>query len=188
MNLYLLGLMIYLVLIAPLRISFRLRTGRRPGYMLRVQAAGLPFYRRRTDEDPGDEKAIRQQDMTKQLKPENLRLIRVLLSKPVRRAIRRAVQVNLLSVYVHISQPDAAQTALLYGALRSAALPLIRHKALPLRIHLKADQLGQGSEVLIRCIISLRLGSLFPAALAWLRQYRRSAPQAAKEEEYAASH
>lgn len=186
MNPYLLGLMVYLLLITPLRISLRLRAGRRPGYMLKVQVVGLPFYRRRKDEDPGDEKALRQQDMTEQLKPENLRWIRVLLSKPVRRAIRRAVQVKLLSVYVHISQPDAAQTALLYGALRAAALPLLRRKAF--RIHLKADQLGLGSEVLLRCIISLRLGSLFPAMLVWLRQYRRSAPQAAKEEEYAASH
>lgn len=188
MNLYLLGLLVYVVLITPVRISLRLRTGRRPGYMLRLQAAGLPFYRRRKDEDTGDEKPIHRQDMAKQMKPENLRTLRILLSRPVRRAIQRAVRVELLSVYVHVSEPDAARTAVLYGTLRAVALPLCQAKLLPLRIHLHADHRGQGSELLIRCIISLRLGSLFPAALAWLRQYRRAALQPAKEEDYAASH
>lgn len=187
MNMYFISLLVYLVLITPVRISLRLRTGRRPGYMLRLQAAGLPFYRRRRDEDAGDEKPIRQQDMTQQLKPENLRMLRTLLSRPVRSALRRAVRVEVLSCYVHISEPDAAKTALIYGALRAAALPLCSGQ-LPLRIHLHADHRGQGSEVLIRCIISLRLGSLFPAAVAWLRQQRRAALQASKEEEYAASH
>ncbi len=188
MNFYFLSLMVYLVLILPLRVSFRLRTGRRPGYMLRVQAAGLPFYRRRRDEDPGDETPLRRQEMAEQLKPGTLRQLKVLLSRPVRSAIRQAVRMEVLSVYVHISEADAAKTALLYGALRTAALPLCTIKELPLRIHLRADHRGLGTEVLVRCIISLRLGSLFPAALAWLRQYRRATMQASKEEDYAASH
>ena len=61
-------------------------------------------------------------------------------------------------------------------------------QAFPLRIHLRTDFQGQGSEALVRCIASLRLGSLFPAAIAWLWQVYRHRQTRSKEEDYAASH
>ncbi len=188
MNLYLLGLLVYMVLITPLRVSLRLRAGRRPGYLLRLQAAGLPFYRRRKDEDTGDETPVRQQELTDQMNLKNLRLLRILLSAAMRSRLKKFVHLERLSLYLHISQPDAAQTALLYGALQTVAAALAGQRTLPLRIHLKADMQGQGSEALIRCIITLRLGSLFPAALVWFKQTRKAAKKASKEERYAASH
>lgn len=188
MNLYLFGLLIYMILITPLKISFRLRAGRRPGYLFRLQAAGLPFYRRRKDEDPGDETPVKQQEVAAQMNLKNLRYLRILLSASMRGSLRRIVHLEWLSVYIHISQPDAAQTALLYGALHALASMLGKQHTLPLRIHLKADLRGQGSEALVRCIITLRLGSLFPAALAWFTQMRKAARKASKEEQYAASH
>ena len=184
MNLYLLGLLVYMVLILPLRVSIRFRAGRRTGYLIRIQAAGLPFYRKRKDEDPKDEMPVTEKQMVCDLKHTNLRALRILLSRPVRQRLAAAVQLEWLSLYAHISQPDAAQTALLYGGLRALALPLVRQRHIPLRIHLKADMKGQGSEALFRCILRLRLGSLFPAALQWLRQSMK----ASKEENHAASH
>ena len=119
MNPYFISLMIYLVLITPLRLSLRVRLGRRNGYMLRIQAIGLPFYRSRRDEDSADEQPINQQEMSQQLRPENLRLFRSLVSRPVLRLFFHSAQLKWLSVYVHISQPDAMQNALLYGSLRT---------------------------------------------------------------------
>lgn len=188
MNLYLLGLLVYMVLITPLRVSLRLRAGRRPGYLFRVQAAGLPFYRRRSDEDSDDETPVRQQELTAQMNLKNYRMLRILLSASMRGRLKKIVHLERLSLYLHISQPDAAQTALLYGGLHAIAAALARQRALPLRIHLKADLQGQGSEALVRCIITLRLGSLFPAALAWYSQMRKAARKTSKEEPYAASH
>ena len=190
MNPYFISLLVYLVLIVPLRISIRVRLGRRNGYMLRLQVIGLPLYKSSRDEDSGDEQPLDGQEMSEQLNPDKLRLIRPLLSPPVRRQLRRAVRVEWLSVYAHISQKDAMQNAVIYGALLSLteALRQIIGQAFPLRIHLRTDFQGQGSEALVRCIASLRLGSLFPAAIAWLWQVYRHRQTRSKEEDYAASH
>ena len=192
MNVYLVSLLIYLVMITPLRLSLRIRLGRRNGYMLRIQAVGLPFYKSKRDEDPADEQPIDQQEVTQQLKPENLRLLHSLLSKRVLRLFFRAAQFKWLSLYVHISQPDAMQNALLFGTLRTAAEAANRFVAgrFPLRIHLRTDYQAQGSEALLRCIVSLRVGSLFPAAVAWLWHMvrLRAEREPLKEEDYAASH
>lgn len=190
MNLYLISLMVYLLLITPLKLSLRIRLGRRTSYMLRVQAIGLPFYKSRRDEDPGDEQPIDQQGMTEQL--ENLKLLRSFLSKKVLRLFLRAAQIKWLSLYIHISQPDAMQNALLYGSLRTVADGVSRFAAgrFPLRIHLRTDYQGQGSEALVRCIVNLRVGSLLPAAVAWLWHMvrLRAEREPLKEEDYAASH
>jgi hypothetical protein len=190
MNPYLISLLVYLVLILPLRVSVRVRIGRQMRYLLRVQLIGLPFYKSRRDEDPADEQAIDSHEMTEQLAPDRLRLLRLLMTRPVRSQLRRAIRLEWLSVYAHISQQDAMQNALLYGTLLSVAgaLRQIIGQAFPLRIHLKTDFQAQGSELLVRCIASLRLGSLFPAALAWLWQMYRHRQALSKEEEYAASH
>ena len=192
MNPYFISLMIYLVLITPLRLSLRVRLGRRNGYMLRIQAIGLPFYRSRRDEDSADEQPIDQQEMSQKLRPENLRLFRSLISRPVLRLFFHSAQLKWLSVYVHISQPDAMQNALLYGSLRTLSETASRILAgrFPLRIHLRTDYQGQGTEALLRCIVSLRLGSLLPAVLAWLWHIARlrGEKEPPKEEEYAASH
>ncbi len=191
MNPYLISLMIYLLLITPLRLSFRLRIGRRAGYLIRLQAAGLPFYRRRRDEDPKDEVPIDQKDLRRTLRPERLRPMRILLQKPVRSRLLKAIHLEWLSLYVHISSPDAAQTALLYGSLRSAADAFIHASGsrLPVRIHLKCDFQGQGSQALLRGIVRLRLGSLFPAAFALIATLIRAqtAKDASKEDLYAAA-
>ncbi len=176
MNLYLTGLLIYMLLILPLRISLRLRIGRRNSYMVRIQAVGLPFYRKRKDEDSSAETPVDNQQMAQQLKSANLRMVRTLFARPLWRGLSQLVQLEWLSVYVHISQPDAAQTALLYGGLRALAVPFGKRLP-PLRIHLKADMEGQGSEALVRCIVRLRLGSLFPAALVWLRHMRKASKE-----------
>ncbi len=190
MNLYFISLLVYLVLIMPLRLSIRVRLGRRNGYMLRLQAIGLPFYKSRRDEDSGDEQPIDSREMTEQLNTDKLRMLRSLLSLPVRRQLRRAVRVEWLSVYAHISQKDAMQNAVIYGTLVSITETLrqIIGSAFPLRIHLRTDFQGQGSEALVRCIASLRLGSLFPAAIAWLWQIYKRRQALSKEEDYAASH
>lgn len=192
MNVYLLSLMIYLVMITPLRLSLRIRLGRRNGYMLRIQAVGLPFYKSKRDEDSADEQPIDQQEVTQHLQPENLKWLRSILSKKVLRLFFRSAQFRWLSLYVHISQPDAMQNALLFGALRTAAETISRFVAdrFPLRIHLRTDYQGQGSEALLRCIVSLRVGSLLPAAVAWLWHMvkLRAEREPSKEEDYAASH
>lgn len=192
MNPYFISLMIYLVLITPLRLSLRIRLGRRNGYLLRIQAIGLPFYRSRRDEDSADEQPIDQQEMSEQLKPENLKLFRSLISKKVLRLFFRAAEFKWLSVYIHISQPDAMQNALLFSSLRTAAETSSRFLAgrFPLRIHLRTDMKGQGSEALLRCIVNLRVGSLLPAAVAWLWHMvrLRAEREPIKEEDYAASH
>lgn len=191
MNLYLISLLVYLILILPLRLSFRLRMGRRSGYLIRLQAAGLPFYRRRKDEDPLDEQPIDQEELGQTLRPEKLRLMRLLLQKPVRSRLFKAIHLEWLSLYAHISSPDAAQTAVLYGSLRSAADAFAHASGdqFPLRIHLKCDFQGQGSEALVRGIVRLRLGSLFPAAFALATALIRAqaAKDASKEDFYAAA-
>ena len=190
MNPYLISLLVYLVLITPLRLSLRIRIGRRTSYLLRIQAAGLPFYRSRRDEDSADEQPIDQQEMSQQLQPENFRLIKSLAAKPILRMFFRLAHLQWLSVYIHISQPDAMQNALLYGTLRTTTETASRILAdrFPLRIHLRTDFQGQGSEVLLRCIISLRLGSLLPAAFIWLWRLYQLEKEPPKEDEYAASH
>lgn len=192
MNVYLVSLLIYLVMITPLRLSLRVRLGRRSSYMLRIQAVGLPFYKSKRDEDPADEQPLDQQKLSQQLQSKKLHLLRGLLSKNVLRLFFKTARVKWLSIYIHLSQPDAMQNALLYSSLLTAS-ETIRHfvtNRFPLRIHLRTDYQGEGSEALLRCIVTLRVGSLLPTAVAWLWHMvrLRAEREPLKEEDYAASH
>ncbi len=190
MNPYLIGLLVYMVLISPVKLSLRIRLGRRNSLMFRMQLLGLPFYHSRKDEDGGDEQPLKRQQVTHQLKQNKLGLLRSLITLQRGQRLFRFLKLEWLSVYVHISQPDAMQNALLFGTLRTLADVSGRLFRYPLRIHLRTDYQAQGSEALLRCIFTLRLGSLLPAALVWLWYSisRRNEKKPLKEDDYAASH
>ncbi|MBE5801448.1 MAG: hypothetical protein E7319_04085 [Clostridiales bacterium] len=192
MNLYLISLLIYSLMILPIKVSFRVRLGRRPGYWVRFQAMGLPFLRRRKDDDTMEEHPINEAEVSAGLNRDSLLIFRALLSPHVRRRLRRLCDIRLLTLYAHISCQDASHTALLYGSLRTAVqlVERLNHRPLPAQIHLRADYQALGSEVLLRGIVSLRLGSLIPATAVWLSQLRRmrAIQEPSKEENYAASH
>ena len=67
MNPYLLGMSLYTLFILPVTLRFRVRLGGRSGYRLRLQAAGLPFARKRAPEDKRDERPFPRREMAQAL-------------------------------------------------------------------------------------------------------------------------
>lgn len=192
-NLYFLFFSAYALLITPITVRWSLRLGRRSGYRVRVQAAGLPFVRKREDDDPAEERPIREQDVAESLASADRALLRAALDPRVRQRALRCLRLQKLFVYARFSFEDACATALCYAAARTAVQTLALCHPAPgvLSGRVEADFHAKGSEVLVRGIVGARLGSLGLTAIlfgaAFIRQ--RGRQSRAKEEQYAtASH
>ena len=177
MNPYLLCLSAYALLILPLTLRFRLRLGKRSGYRFRVQAAGLPFVRRRTTDDRRDERPLREKTVATTLAAVDPALLRACLSPTVISRALRAVRVEALRLDARFDFADARRTAVWYAALSTALRTAALTGALPPRFSagLTAGFAGSGTELLFQGILTLRLGSLLPAAAGFAKAYLRAA-------------
>ena len=191
-NFYFLFFTAYAVLITPITLRLGLRLGKDAGYSVRVQAAGMPFARRRSEDDRAEELPIREQEVARTLASTNFALVRAALDLKALRRLLRAVHLESLHIRARFSFADASRTALCFAAVRTL-LQTLRTCGVPMsRLggHVTANFDGQGSEVLIRGIVAARLGSLGLAAILFGAAFIRAhAKQARLEEEpYATSH
>lgn len=193
MNLYFLFFSAYALLITPITVRWSLRLGRRSGYKVRVQAAGLPFARKRSEDDAKGERPIREQDVAKSLASADVPLLRTALQSHLRKRVARCLRLKRLTVYARFSFDDACMTALCYAAARTVLQTAALCRPAPgvLGGRVEADFRAQGSELLIQGISGARLGSLGLTAIlfgaAVIRE--RGRQSRAKEEQYAtASH
>lgn len=192
MNLYFLFLSAYAVLITPITVHWSLRLGSRCGYRVRLQAAGLPFVRKRGDDDATGEHPIREQDVAQSLASTDLALVRAALDARVRKRFLKALRLYSLHLNARISFADAALTALCFAALRTVLQTLLTCGLEPdaLTGRVEADFGGKGTEVLVRGITGARLGSLGLTAILFGAAFVRARMKQAQSEEetYAASH
>lgn len=170
----------YATLIAPLALCFRLRLGRRSGYRVRLQAAGLPFARKRTSQKDEDERPIQEESVVEAIASANWPLIRAIVSGGVLPKLWAALHWESLSLCARFSSGDAAQTALGFSSLRTLLETLEAAHGLPAFFtwRAEADFKAEGTEWLLQGIAMARLGSLLPVAAAlaaaWARERRRS--------------
>lgn len=188
MNLYFILFSVYAAAITPLTLRFRLRLGKQSGYRLQLQAAGLPFVRRRTSDDHSDEQPIQEQDVAQTLAGADMTLIRALLRPPVLRRLWQLFSWRELELYIRFSFVDAAYTALGFCMSRTLFQTLQTAGALPpiFKWRTEADFNAQGSELLFQGIVTFRLGSLLPAATTFALAYRRAQIGQRKVERHAA--
>lgn len=176
MNPYFILFSLYAAAITPLTLRFRLRLGKQSGYRLQLQAAGLPFVRRRTSDDRSDEQPIQEQDVAQTLAGANIPLIRALLRPSVLRRLWQLFNWRELELFIRFSFVDAAHTALSFCMSRTLLQALQTAGALPpvFKWQTEADFNAQGTELLFQGIVTFRLGSLLPAATTFALAYRRA--------------
>lgn len=177
------------LLMTPLSAQISVRVGHGVRYRVRLQAAGLPFLQKREENHPEEEERVDVQEVAHgALSPE----LPVALSLWKSGAIRRALgtlRLESLYLHAHISFEDAAATALIYAAVRSAAQTITLCAATPNRVQgrVEADFRGEGTEVFARCMVSGRLGSLGAAALRLGWAAWRTRARLLEEDSYAAA-
>lgn len=168
MNPYFVLFSIYAVLITPITLHLSVRVGHGVSYRVRVQAAGLPFIRRVNQVDkPKDEVPVREEDVKRTIGTFNWQLLRAVLGHGRLRRIRKFVRLEQLYVHARLSFQNAAATALVFAAVRTTLQTLARCGVRPraVRGRVEADFQMKGSELFVRGIISVRLGSLGLAAI-----------------------
>lgn len=176
MNPYFICFSLYSLLIMPLTLQFRLRLGKRSGYRLRLQAAGLPFVRKRTSEDNQDEQPIEEREVARTLAETDLALVRAALRKPVLKKVWHTLHWKELRLYALFSFSDAAQNALAFCLSQTLLQTLASTGALPPAFtwQTEVDFNGRGTEALFQGIVTFRLGSLFPAAALFISAYLKA--------------
>lgn len=191
MNYYLLFFAVYGALIAPVTFRFSLRLGERAGYGFRFQILSMPLMRMRKYDDAEGERPIREREVTRALAGSDTALIKALASPALRRRLAGSVELRSLTLHARFSFGDARKTALWYALTRELwrALMLCMPRRSRLEGHLEADFDGRGTEVLMRGIITARLGSISYTALVLGALYlsERAALKAAEEEKHAAA-
>lgn len=184
MNVYFLFFSAYALLITRITLHVSLRLGKRSGYRVRMQAAGVPFMYHKQD-DPALEHPICERDVAQTLASTNLAPLRALLKKRVRMQIKRSFHMEELSVKARISFENVAATALCFMAVRTLleTLSFCRLTPKTFSSHIEANLHQQSSEVLFHCIVSARLGSLGLAAILFGAAFIRARSKHAQSEE-----
>lgn len=193
MNVYFWCFALYALWITPIGLEISVCAGRNVRWRIRMQAAGLPVWRRRqAEESMKEEQPVDGRETARRMLSPDAPELLLLWKKG---HIRRFLQTwRLQSLYIHgqISQPDAAQTAMLFAALRTLLQTLSHLPAVYKRVQcsLQADFQAQGSQLFLRCIVTARLGNLVVAVLrfAAAAHHIHSRFTAKEEESYAASH
>lgn len=187
MNLYFWFLATWALCITPVTLHVSLRMGRRMRYRLRLQIAGLPFVRKTPMESPMDEQPVDEDAVARTLSPQGMRLLSAGIKSGALRLVLRHVHIEQMYAHVRFSFDDAAQNALCCAAACTVLQTLHRccPRARRVQARLEADFGRRGTEVFVRGIVSVRLGSL---ALAAVRLAAALTRQTEKEETYAASH
>ena len=167
MNLYFWLFSLCAVLSVPIRIHVSARLGREVRYRMRMQAAGLPVVKKKTEEERTDEETVDSAKMAKRLFALDGPLVFSLLREGHLKRAMHALRVELFYVHARLSFENAALTAMSYAAVRTflqTALLCLHHPP-TIQGRVEMDFRQQGSEVFVRCILSARLGSLLAAAL-----------------------
>ena len=203
MNPYLIALITYAAMIAPLTASLDARLGKRSWYRLRLLAIGIPMRQqrlrvllRRRSVLIQEEGLFREKTEERQieLRRVNPVVIRALLSPKFLRMLFSGLDLRRLHVRARIATADAARTALLY-ALATTLLRVVQRlskRKLHEQISIEADFSGTGTRVVASGIITVRLGRLLLAAamagvLITEGMIRKAAKDHAKEKPYAAA-
>lgn len=191
MNLYFWAFSLYALMITPLNAFVCVRIGREVRYRVRLRLAGIPLWRKGWKAEK--ENRVDSEKLTQGI----IRLDRKLLWRLIRmgeaRTALSAIRLEQATVHAKLSMHDAAATALLFAGLRTLlqTIALCSPKCFALKGHLQADFRAEGTEIMVECMISARLGNLLAAgARLWLAAVNARADLSLAEEENnaAASH
>ena len=180
------------VLAAPLRLHIRVRFGREMRYRIRLQMVGLPIVKKETEENDAAEETVDSARMAKGLFSLDRTLALSLLRQGHMTRLFKTFHLESVHIRALLSFENAALTAMSYAAARVAVQTALICMGRPAVINgrVEMDFHQKGTEVLVRCILSARLGSLFLSALRLLAAIirTRAGLLKAKEDPYAASH
>lgn len=189
MNLYFWAFSFYAFMITPVSVQAHILIEKGFHYRFRFRAAGLPVLRKIKQEQP--ESQLRSVDILKNVKQWDAGLAVSLIREGHLGRLWRLFQWRDCEIHARISFEDAALTAMAYAVIRTVAQTWGRIHPPHVRGRVEMDFQGQGAMLSLRCIASVRLGSLLAAAVRlWLAAIRyRSGRLSAEEENYAsASH
>ena len=186
-------LLLYLVLITPLRLTVCLSHAGETRLLARLQAWGIPLTWRIRSQRLRSGRVttlFRKNHPPMEAPPDTGRRVRVvagayLRSNRARAYLRGHVRLLSLEALVHIALSDAAQTALAAGLLGALGLMISLRMQGRARVQVIPAFFHQQTTAQARCILFFRLGTiLITAALAgtaYLLERREHPPSAAKE-------
>lgn len=151
MLLKLLGLLLFLIFITPLRVQLDFRHDGSALYRVRIWLWGIRLPTRDEPVSPPKRPSIKRQPQLQLL----------LKKKGLRRFLRRHFFLERLDVQLTLSLSDPAATSLLTGAVQQLT-PLLPKRV---RIAVVPDFLRQKNILAFRCIIFLHLGTLLITAV-----------------------
>ena len=191
MNLYFWVFSLYALMITPLNAFVCVRIGRDVRYRVRLRIAGIPLWRK------GWKAQQENRVDSERLAEGIIRLDRKLIWRLIRTGEARialgAIRLERATVHAKLSMHNAAATALLFAGIRTLlqTAALCSPRPFVLNGHLEADFRAEGTEMMLECMISARLGNLLAAgARLWLAAVNARADLTLAEEENnaAASH
>lgn len=173
------------LLLLPIRVTVDMHHGARRLLRLHVKAAGLTrqWVLEAVRQAGGGTRLIRHKDGTAHPLPTDdsrARAVDSLMrtfrhSKAVRRFLRRHIHPERLDAQVLLHTGSAAATALLTGAVRTAAALLQGRWREVARMRILPDFLHERTTVQARCIFSLRLGTLLITSVLLLAEHAAQA-------------
>lgn len=191
MNLYFWAFSLYALMITPVRVLTCIRIGRDVRYRVRVGLAGAALFRKRWKAN--QEKKVDSGKFAKGIVRLDRKLLWHLMKTGEVRRMFGSLKLAELTVHAKLSLQDAAATALLFAGIRTflQTAALCSPVRFALKGHMEADFRAEGSEVMLECMISARLGSLLAAGArlglaAW--NARADLSLAEEENNAAASH
>ena len=186
MNLYFWLFSFCALLMTPVGVQGHIRIDHGIHYRIRIRAAGLPVLRKKKKEEP--DVPLHSGDVMKSMRGWDHGLFVSLLREGHFSRLLRSFKWQDTELRARISFADAAQTAIVYGAVRTVLQAAACIRPFSLRGRVEMDFQGAGTQISLRCIATARLGSLMAAALRlWAASAAYRAKRSAEEENYAAA-
>ena len=186
MNLYFWLFSFCALLMTPVGVQGHIRIDHGIHYRIRIRAAGLPVLRKKKKEEP--DVPLHSGDVMKSMRGWDHGLFVSLLREGHFSRLLRSFKWQDTELRARISFADAAQTAIVYGAVRTVLQAAACIRPFSLRGRVEMDFQGAGTQISLRCIATARLGSLMAAVLRlWAASAAYRAKRSAEEENYAAA-
>ena len=186
MNLYFWLFSFCALFMTPVGVQGHIRIDHGIHYRIRIRAAGLPVLRKKKKEEP--DVPLHSGDVMKSMRGWDHGLFVSLLREGHFSWLLNLFEWQDAELRVRISFADAAQTAIVYGMVRTVLQAAASIRPLSLNGRVEMDFQGAGTQISFRWITSARLGSLMAAALRlWAASAVYRAKRSAEGENYAAA-
>ena len=158
MNWYLLCFLLYAVFITPVTVLVRVSVGQDVRFRVCLRAAGVSLLGKKGEKERM--LPLHSSGWTQKLNDSRKEMLMNLYRQGAFGRIIRLLEWRQVEWVAHISLDDAAQTAVVYAALRVMWQTLRQICKTNMKARIEADFQGEGFGFEFRCIVSARVGNI----------------------------